>query len=104
MDNNTCQCNPFYTGDSCETYKGCPDGLLSDVCSVVIETSSVEPDTLPPGDNTDNGGNNGGDNGGNNNIDCKDPKNKDHKDCKFCIIWETLLSSFLIMLILIKLS
>lgn len=39
MENGKCQCYPFYSGSSCETFEDCPDDLDEEVCETLKKTS-----------------------------------------------------------------
>ena len=46
MDNKTCYCLPFYTGEFCETYKGCPNDLPESVCEEILKQNKISQVTL----------------------------------------------------------
>jgi hypothetical protein len=47
LDNNTCSCFPFYSGSSCGTFEGCPNGLDEDICTTLKEKNLIETENKP---------------------------------------------------------
>ena len=45
-DNGQCQCNPFYEGKLCGTFKGCPGNLDHQVCSVLLNVNRINKDNF----------------------------------------------------------
>lgn len=64
LRNGTCDCDPFYEGSSCGTYKGCPSGLNSTVCSELETTNLIVKTNLSNNGSSSSGGS--GDTGGSN--------------------------------------
>lgn len=47
LENLTCDCEVFYEGSSCGTYKGCPAGLDAGLCDTLHKISVVQKTNLP---------------------------------------------------------
>lgn len=41
MGNGQCFCNPFYSGDTCQIFKGCPSKLNKSVCKKLIDSNGI---------------------------------------------------------------
>ena len=42
-----CKCNPFYTGNSCENFKGCSRSLNRNVCKTLLQTNRISRNQIP---------------------------------------------------------
>ena len=46
MDNKTCYCLPFYSGEFCETYIGCPTGVSDAICEEILKANQISQETF----------------------------------------------------------
>lgn len=41
LENEVCDCGPFFEGEACEKYKGCPEKLNETVCEELIDSNRI---------------------------------------------------------------
>ena len=45
LDNDKCECSPFYSGSSCGTFEDCPSGLDSEICETLKTSNLIQSDS-----------------------------------------------------------
>lgn len=41
MESGVCYCDPLFTGQACEKFKGCPTKLNATVCAQLLESNGI---------------------------------------------------------------
>lgn len=47
-ENKTCNCDIFYSGDACEVYEGCPQGVSKEICDAIISSHAIDKTEYSP--------------------------------------------------------